>query len=93
MEDEILKSRLILITVDKNIGFDDIFNSYKSEDRKVRIVPASIDGEMMEVFIRNVQKEVSFTGKTGKYIPPQKEEETKEKKKSIIKKISDNIIP
>jgi len=94
MDEEILKTRDVRINLDKNLTFESIFEKYASDKIKIRIIPQSLnDNEPMEVNIREIREPHSFEGKTGTYIPPQKEEETKGKKKSIIKKISDSIIP
>jgi hypothetical protein len=69
MQEEILKSKPVLINIDQNLSFESIFENYASENIKVKIIPATLN-EPMEIIIRDVTKPQSFEGKTGTYIPP-----------------------
>ncbi len=70
MQDEILKSRPVLINLDQGLTFESIFENYASDNIKVKIIPANIGtDEPMEIIIREIKKPFSFEGKTGTYAP------------------------
>lgn len=69
MQEEILKSKEVLINIDQHLTFESIFENYASESIKVKIIPATLN-EPMEIIIREIVKPQEFVGKTGTYIPP-----------------------
>ena len=69
MQEEILKSKPVLINIDQNLSFESIFENYASENIKVKIIPGTIN-DPMEVIIRDITKPEEFKGRTGVYIPP-----------------------
>jgi len=60
--------------------------------RKVKIVPEEINGDPMEVIVRDIFPRTKGIAVTGPYVPP-KQEKKVGTKRGLVKKIGDSLIP
>ena len=93
MQEEIQKSRRVIVTIPQTTNIDNLFREWVNPRRKVKIVPEEMNGDPMEVIVRDIVPEGNPEPVTGPYIPPKKKADKMGKKRGLLKRIGDNIVP
>jgi len=93
MQEEIQKSRRVIVTIPQTTNIDNLFREWVNPRRKVKIVPEEMGGDPMEVIVRDIAPKTKAEPMTGTYVPPKKEREKVGTKRGLIKKIGDSLIP
>ena len=93
MQEEILKSRKVIVTFPQSTNIDNLFREWSNSGRKIKIVQEEINGDPMEVIVRDIFKKQKAETRTGTYIPPKKEKEKVGIKRGLVSRIGDKIIP